>query len=222
MRQPLAIVALALLTAGCRTPAPLSVIDPALSSRVPPATIALAFADLDQLRVAFPKLPANLEPFRDAHAILVASTGAELLTITRRREIALLGAPALIDAANAPHPPAPILAIAEPAAHHPIWVAIRGGTPLPLTGNLANANNLITLAESLTLTADVHDAVSLELTALYHTPAAALQFEQRLRALLSLTAAASHMPPAEVRRDDRTVTARMSAPLASIQLLLQP
>jgi len=222
MRQPLAIVALALLTAGCRTPAPPSVIDPALSARVPPATIALAFVDLDQLRTAFPKLPAILEPFRVAHAILIASTGGELLTITRRKEIALLGPPALIDAANAPHPLAAIFSIAEPAAHHPIWIALRGGTPFPLTGNLANANNLITLADSLTLTADVHDAVSLELTALCHTPAAALHFEQRLRALLSLAAAASHMPPSEVRRDDRTVTARLSAPLASIQILLEP
>jgi hypothetical protein len=224
------VAALALLATSCRPTAPQSAIDPALASRVPPATIALAFVDVDQLRAAFPKLPALLGASPNAHALVIASTGAEFLTITRGADVSLLGPPALIAAANTPHSPAAILATAEPvAAHHPIWIAVRGGTPLPLPGNFANANNLVTLADSLTLTAALHNAVDLELTAQCPTPAAALQFEQRLRALISLTAAAERQPQIaaalhaiQLRRDDRTVRATLLAPAASIQLLLEP
>jgi hypothetical protein len=232
---PLRLLALALLATSCRAPAPPDAIDPALASRVPPNAIALAGIDLDQLRARWAKLPAFLEPFRGAHSLLIASTGAEFLTITRGDDIALLGPPGLIAAANAPHPPAAILATAGPAvAHHPIWIAIRGGTPLPLEGNFANANNLVTVAETIVLTATLRDApldtLDLDLTARCPTPAAAIQFEQRLRALITLTSAGNARRPEiaallraiQLRRDDRTVRATVSASPASIQLLVEP
>src|ERR1035437_837356 len=68
-------IALAIL-AACRTPAPPAAIDPALSARVPAATVALAGVDLDRLRTSplYAKLPpaaqAFLEPFGHAHHVL--------------------------------------------------------------------------------------------------------------------------------------------------------
>jgi hypothetical protein len=218
----LTIVA-AIVAAGCRAPVAPGAIDPAMAARVPPSAIALAGVNLDELRGSplYGKLPAPaaafLESFRGAHSVLIASTGAELLTIARGTvpggtqaapDLALLGSPALIAAGAAPHAPPAVLVSGESvAADHSIWIAIRGGAPLPLTGNLANANNLIILAESVTLTARVDDAVDLELIARCPTPDAALHFEQRVRALASL----SNLRGLQLRRDDRTVRAALSA-----------
>src|ERR1019366_2117327 len=108
-----ASIALAIL-AACRTSAPPAAIDPALSARVPEAPVALAGVDLDRLRASplYAKLPpaarAFLEPFGNAHRVLIASTGVELLTIARgvvpgatqiAPDLALSGAPHLISAA---------------------------------------------------------------------------------------------------------------------------
>src|ERR1039457_7001446 len=151
-------IAVAML-ASCRTLAPPAAIDPALSGRVPPATVALAGVDLDRLRASplYAKLPAGalgvFPPFGHARYVLIASTGVELLTIARGAvpgarqvapDVALSGAPGLMAAAMAAHPPAGILAAAESvAAAHPIWIAVRGGVTLPLVGNLANVKKLL-------------------------------------------------------------------------------
>jgi hypothetical protein len=210
---------------------------------VPAAAIALAGVDLDRLRTAplYAKLPpaaaAFLEPFRGAHKLLIASTGAELLTIARgvvagatqsAPDLALLGSPRLIAGATAPHPPAAVLSAAETVAASPVWIALRGGTPLPLEGNLANANNLVTLADSLTLAFTLRDTVDLELTARCPSPAAAAEFERRLRALVSLSAAASARQPEiaallhsfHLRREDRIVHATLTAAPAGLGKLL--
>src|SRR5664280_3763702 len=142
------------MVASCRTPGPPAAIDPALSARVPAATVALAGVDLDRLRASplYAKLPAGalgfLAPFGHARYVLIASTGVELLTIARgvvpgarqvAPDVALSGAPGLIAAATAAHAPAGILAAAgSVAAAGPIWMAVRGGVLLPLEGNLAN------------------------------------------------------------------------------------
>src|SRR3954452_3983185 len=120
-------IALAML-AACRTPAPPAAIDPALSARVPAATIALAGIDLDRLRSSplYASLPpaaaAFLQPFDHARHVLIAWSGGELLAIARgvvpgatqiAPDIALSGAPNLIAAASAAHPPAHILGPAE-------------------------------------------------------------------------------------------------------------
>src|SRR5450759_5406927 len=81
-------IALAIL-AACRTPAPPAAIDPALSARVPMATVALAGVDLDRLRASplyarlSPAALPLLTPFAHAHRVLIASNGVELLTIAR-------------------------------------------------------------------------------------------------------------------------------------------
>jgi hypothetical protein len=238
-----ASMALAIL-AACRTPAPPAAIDPALSARVPAATVALAGVDLDRLRMSplYAKLPpvaqAFLKPFGHAHRVLIASTGVELLTIARgvvpgatqiAPDVALSGAPGLISAATAAHPPAGILAPAESvAAARPIWIAVRGGVTLPLEGNLANANNLLRGTEDVTLAAQPGDPTELELVARCPTPEAALRFEQSFRAMVSLVAATNAGQPAiagtlesiRIGREERVVHVSISAPLDALAKLL--
>ena len=194
------------LLAACRAPAPPAAIDPALSARVPAAAVALAGVDLDRLRVSplYARLPpaalAFLAPFAHAHRVLIASTGIELLTIARgvvpgatqiAPDVALSGAPSLVAAAIAAHPPAGILGPAESvaAAARPVWIAVRGGVALPLEGNLANVNNLLRVAEYITFALDPGDPADLQLVARCPTPEAALHFEQSFRALVSLASA---------------------------------
>jgi hypothetical protein len=237
-----ATVAFAIL-AACRTPAPPAAIDPALSARVPPATVALAGVDLDRLRPSplFAKLPpaahAFLQPFDRAHQVLIASTGIELLAIARgpvpgatqiAPDLALSGAPNLIAAATAAHPPAAILTPAESVAPtSPLWLAIRGGIAFPLEGNLANINNLLRDTDYVTLAVQPNDPAELNLIAHCPTPAAALRFEQSLRAIVSLAAAANARQPAiarplqyvRIRRDELVVRASLTAPLDALAKL---
>jgi hypothetical protein len=231
-------LALALL-AACRTAAPPATIDPALSARVPVATAALAGIDLDGLRSSplYAKLPpaelAFLAPFAHAHRVLIASTGVELLTIARgvvpgatqiAPDVALSGAPSLVAAATATHPPSGILGPAESvAATHPIWIAVRGGVALPLEGNLANVNNLLRVVEYVTLALDPGDPVHLQLLARCPTPEAALHFEQSFRAVVSLAAAhATVLESIRIVRQDRVVRVSLSAPLDALVKLVFP
>src|ERR1019366_6866985 len=239
-----ASIALAIL-AACRIPAPPAAIDPALSARVPAATVALAGGALHRLRASplYAKLPpaarAFLEPFGHAHRVLVASAGVELLTIARgvvpgatqiAPDVALSGAPGLISAAaTATHPPAGILGAAESVAGgSPIWIAVRGGVTLPLEGNLANVNNLLRGTEHVTLAVQPGDPIELELVARCPTPEAALRFEQSFRAVVSLAAATSARQPAmagllesiRIGREERVVHVSLSAPLDALAKLL--
>jgi len=236
-------IALAML-ASCRTPAAPAAIDPALSARVPAATVALAGVDLDRLRASplYAKLPpgalAFLAPFGRARRVLIASTGVELLAIARGAvpgatqiapDVALSGAPGLIAASTAAHPPAGILGIAESvAAARPIWIAVRGGAALPLEGNLANVNNLLRDAELVTLAVQPGDPAELELIARCPTPDAALRFEQSFRAMVSLAIATTSRQPAtaavlasiRIAREERVVHVSLSAPLDALVKLL--
>jgi hypothetical protein len=210
---------------------------------VPPATVALAGVDLDRLRTspAFAKLPPAahdfLQPFDRAHHVLIASTGAELLAIARgpvpgatqiAPDLAFSGAPNLIAAAAAAHPPAAILAPAESVAPtSPLWLAIRGGIALPLEGNLANVNNLLRDTDYVTLAVQPNDPAELDLIAHCPTPASALRFEQSFRAIVSLAAAANARQPAiagplqsiRIQRDALVVRASLTAPLDALAKL---
>jgi hypothetical protein len=244
IRARLAAPTVLAILVACRAPAPPTAIDPALSARVPAATIALAGIDLDRLRASplYPKLPpeaqAFLEPFRQAHHVLIASTGAELLTIARgvipgatrlAPDLALYGAPSLNAAATAAHAPASILAPAESvAAANPVWIALRVGVALPLSGNWSNVNNLLRDTEYVTLTLRPDDPSQLELSAHCPTPNAALRFEQSFRAIVSLAAATSArqrstagvLESIRINRDDRTVHVSLSAALDAFATLL--
>ncbi len=244
IRPRLAALAALAILAACRTPAPPSAIDPALSARVPSATVALAGVDLDRLRTSplYAKLPpaalAFLQTFDRAHQLLIASTGVELLVIARgvvpgatqiAPDLALSGAPDLIAAATATHPPAAILAPAESVApNNSLWLAVRGGIALPLEGNLANVNNLLRDTDFVTLAIHPNDPADLDLVAQCPTPAAALRFEQSFRALVSLAAAANARQPSiagplqsiRIHRDDRVVHASLTAPVDALAKLL--
>ena len=144
-------------------------------------------------------------------------------------DLALSGAPNLIAAATAAHPPAGILAPAESvAATRPIWIAVRGGVALPLEGNLANVNNLLRGTEYVTLAWQHGDPTELELVARCPTPDAALRFEQSLRAMVSLATATNARQPAtagvlesiRIRREERVVHVSLSAPLDAFAELL--
>ena len=240
IRPRLAAPLVLAILAACRISTPPAAIDPALSARVPPATVALAGADLDRLRTSplYAKLPpvalAFLQPFEHAHQVLIASTGIELLAIARgivpgaaqiAPDLALSGAPNLIAAATAAHPLAGILAPAESVApSSPLWLALRGGIALPLEGNLANVNNLLRDTQYVALAVQPNDPVELNLIAQCPTPAAALSFEQSFRAIVSLAAAANARQTAiagplhsvRILREDRVVRASFSAPLEAL------
>jgi hypothetical protein len=229
-------LALAIL-AACRIPTPPVAINPALSARVPEATVALAGIDLDRLRASplYANLPpaalAFLAPFAHAHRVLIASNGVEILIVSRgvvpgatqiAADVALSGAPGLIAAANAAHPPAAILAPAESVASgSPLWIAVRGGVALPLEGNLANVNNLLRGAEYITLALDPGDPADLRLVARCPTPEAALHVEQSVRALVSLAMSRTAvLKSIRIVRDERVVHVSLSAPLEALVKLV--
>jgi hypothetical protein len=239
-----ASIALAML-AACRTSTPPDAIDSALSARVPAATIALAGLDLDRLRPSplYANLPpaalAFLQPFDHARHVLIAWSGGELLAIARgvvpgatqlAPDIALSGAPNLIAAAAAAHPPAQILGPAgSVAGAAPVWIAIRGGIALPLEGNLANLNKLLHDTEFVTLGVQPGDPSDFQLAAHCPSPETALRFEQSLRAIVSLAIATVARQPGtagllqsiRIQRDDRVVQVSLSAaPDVLLKLLL--
>jgi hypothetical protein len=246
IRSRLAVAPALAVLCACGTVGPPPVIDAALSARVPPATVALAGINLDQLRASplYTKSSAAmrqfLTPLADAHEVLIASTGTQLLAIARGAVpgamvttpgIALYGDPKLIAAGAAQHPPAGILRLADSvAAGHTIWIALRGGIALPLEGNLANANKLLHDTEFVTLTAQPADPADFQLTAQCPSSDAALRFEQSLRAIVSLAIATGTRQPAtiaalqsiRIQRDERVVHVSLSAPLDTLLQLLSP
>ena len=203
-----------------------------------PGSISIDSAHRLFTRSSRPRRKRFSSRFVDAHHVLIASTGAELLTIARgvvpgatqlAPDLALYGAPNLIAAATAAHAPASILAPAESvAAAHPIWIAVRGGIALPLEGNWSNVNNLLRDTEYVTLALRAGDPAELELSAQCPTPNAALRFEQSFRAIVSLAAATSARQPStagvlqsiRIRREDRAVHVSLSAPLDALARLL--
>ena len=238
-------IALAML-AACRTSAPPAAIDPALSARVPAATVALAGLDLDRIRPSplYANLPpaalAFLQPFDHARHVLIAWSGGELLAITRgvvpgatqiAPDLALSGAPNLIAEATAAHPPAQILGPAgSVAGAAPIWIALRGGVALPLEGNLANVNKLLHETEFVTLAIQPGNPADFQLAAQCPSPDAAVRFEQSFRAIVSLAIATGARHPAaigalqsiRIQRNDRVVQVSLSASPDALLKLLSP
>jgi hypothetical protein len=243
IRSRLAVAPALAVLCACGTVGPPPVIDAALSARVPPATVALAGINLDQLRASplYTKSSAAmrqfLTPLADAHEVLIASTGTQLLAIARGAVpgamvttpgIALYGDPKLIAAGAAQHPPAGILRLADSvAAGHTIWIALRGGIALPLEGNAANLNNLLRATESVTIAVRPDDPAGVDITAQCTTPAVAQHFEQSVRALASLAAATSRDPQVTaasqaivITRADRIVRVALRAPLSAFSEFL--
>jgi hypothetical protein len=235
-----ALLTLALTTSACRDSIPAldTAMPPAMASCIPKSAVLAAGLNLDAIRraPAYPKLPPPLlaltEPLRQAQYAIFVFDGRDLLAITRGpfREtpsgatllapnLALAGPPDLVGAATAQHRTGTTGApeLMEPArraaAEKPIWIVIRGGITLPLSGNAANLNRLLHATTHTTIAIGLKDGIDLELTALCLATPDASEFEQSLRAILTLTAAANARQPGvsamldaiQIRREDRTV-----------------
>jgi len=225
-----------------------------MTSCIPKSAVLVAGLNLDAIRAAaaYPKLPravlALTEPLRQAQYAIFVFDGRGLLAITRGpfREtpagatllapnLALAGAPDLVGAATAQHRTGTTGApeLMEPsrlaAGAKPIWIVVRGGVMLPLAGNAANLNRLLRATTDTTVAVGLRDSVDLELTARCFTPGDGRDFEQSLRAILTLTAAANARQPGlaallgaiQISREDRTVHATLTAAPEALDQLLR-
>ena len=239
-----ALVALAGAATSCRSIDRPAGVGRDMASAIPADTVMLAGVNLDELRGSplYPKLPAGVralaEPLRDARYLLVASNGKEILEMARGRfreappgatlaasGLAVAGSPDSIRAAIAQHKtgrdgaPDLLARAASLAAGRQIWIVARGGVPLPVTGNAANLNQLLRDTEYAAITARIGSGIEIEVTAVGRTAEAGREFEENLRAILTLTAVASARQPELVRlihsirisREDRIVRAVLSA-----------
>jgi hypothetical protein len=193
--------------------------------------------NLEAIRSApvYAKLPqmvlALTEPFRQAQYAIFVFDGRDLLAISRgpsRQPPALAGPPDLVRAAEsqrstgATGAPELVEAAKLVAGDKPIWIVIRGGVMLPLSGNAANVNRLLHATKYTTITLGLRDNIDLELTALCLTADAGREFEQSLRAMITLASAArARLPEIQIRREDRTVHVTLSAAPDGLDQLLR-
>jgi len=251
LARPTVLFTLALLSSACRDSTP--ALDPAMTSCIPASAVLAAGLNLDAIRAApvYSKLPpavlALTEPLRQAQYAIFVFDGRNLLAISRGQfreppagatllapNLALAGPPDLVRAATSQHSTGTTGApeLLEPAklvaAAKPIWIVVRGGVTLPLGGNAANINRLLHATMHTTISVELRDSVDLELTALCLTPGDGREFEQSLRAVLTLTAAANDRQPSlaavlraiAIRRDERTVHATLTAAPDALDHLL--
>ena len=224
-----------------------------MAACLPPHALLLAGVRLDELRASplYPRLPAAartyLEPLRDASTLLVAFDGTGILSVAQGRfrepppgataagaDLMLSGSAALVEAAQAQRRSGPsvandLLAQASAAAEgHTVWIAARGGVNLPLTGDAANLNRFLRLADSAAAGLRL-DPAQVDFTAQCATPASAQHLEETLRAFLSLSAAGLARQPAlsamlrgaDVRRESTAVRASLTAPADAVAQLFE-
>jgi hypothetical protein len=247
-----ALVALA-AAISCRPINAPAGVDRDMAASIPADTLILGGVNLDELRASplYPKLPpaarALAEPLRNARYLLLASTGKDIVAIARGRfreapagatlvapGLAVTGSPDSVQAAIAQHKtgrngaPDLLARAASFADGKQIWMVARGGVPLPVAGNAENLNRLLSNTEYAGIAVRLGSGIEIEATAIGRTAEAAREFEENLRAILSLTAAASARQPdvvalirsVQIRREDRTVRASLSGgPDAADRLL---
>jgi hypothetical protein len=176
--------------------------------------------------------------YGDASQLLIAWNGSDLTIVERglfktspadatmvEPGLAVAGSPNRIAAAVAQHRSRPTGAAslidygAAIGGRSAIWLAVRGGTALPLSGNLANLNMLLDDADNASAALDLGAQATLRFAARGRTGASAARLEERLRGFLSLaTAAETHRPEiarlltaAQIARNGREVTASLTA-----------
>jgi hypothetical protein len=203
MRLPSSrILGLALFASSCRTVVPPPAIDPRLAARIPEDVSAIG----GFCPASFPGLAAA---FADQRYVLIALRGSEVLTIT----------PDQPQTMPAPHRPSSLLTEAEQLAEKSqAWVVIRGGTVLPLRGNMANLNRFLHDASVVKLTAHGVAPVRVGLEASCPTAEAAERFEKSFRAVLAL---ANLGGASELGRDGQTVRASLTVTTEVVGKLLR-
>jgi hypothetical protein len=240
-----AVLALAAAAASCRPSGPPPAIPAELTACVPPGALLLAGARLDSLRASplYPRLPGAartfLEPLRDASGLLLVFNGAGILLVSQGHfreappgatlagsHLMLSGSPALIQAALAqrrsgsPGSPGLLAEASAAAVGHAVWIAARGKVDLPLSGDAANLNRFLRLADFATLGLRLEAPMQLDAAAQCPTPDAARHLEESLRAFLSLAALGVSRQPqlaamlhaVDVRREANTVRVSLTAP----------
>jgi hypothetical protein len=207
VRGATAVLIAAALVMACRRPAGQApAIDPRLSRCVPEDATAIAGFRPEAMR-------GLAGAFANDRYVLVAMRGAEIRTLTLGSDGTVRGQEGLSGG-----PPSPLLAVAQPlAGQYPAWAVVRGGTRLPLEGNLANLNRLLGESELVRMGARFGDRAEVELDAQCPTVAAASDFEGSLRAIAVLMRAADSV---QVQRDGLRVHASLAASPESVSRLL--
>ena len=250
------LLATALLAFGiciaCEQAAPPAV-DSDMASCMTSDTVALAAIDLNQLR-ASPFLHGIggsardvFERYSNASKLLIAWNGSDLTIVGRglfktpptdatmiEPGLAVAGSPGRIGAAVMQHRVGRIGAAglidygSAIGAGSAVWLAVRGGTALPLSGNLANLNTLLYDADFASAALDLGQQGTLRFAARGKTAASAARLEERLRGFLSLATAAETRRPeiarllgaTQIARNGREVTATLSASPDAVAKLL--
>jgi len=245
----LALSPLLSLWIACRAPAP-AALDRELASCIPPGTRVLAGIHLDRVRASpvFQKIPAGwlalLEPARTASSLLLAYDGKDLLWAARgnfpptppgasllNSHLAIAGPSSLVQAATAQHAAGrsavPALSgQAELVAAQPIWAIARRDTSLPFSGNAANLNRLLAMADYTSLGVELNSALVLHAAGHCQSDDQARRLEETVRGMLSLARAAARgsdvaslLGAIQIRRDGLTVHADAPIPPDAIDKL---
>ena len=222
------VVAALLCLAACRKPA--SIVDPDLSSCIPPGSTFIAGVNLEQLRAspAFATASA-LEPLRNATYALVAADGSRFVIAARGSlkdatvlapNLSVMGSPDFVAAATAQHRTgrsgAPELLQHAPGG--PLWIVANGSAALPLSGNARNLNRLLHDTEYTTVTATIAERVAITATGVCRTEDAARRIEESARALASIGRVTT---PIQIRRDGVTVVIQIEVEPADLAALLR-
>jgi hypothetical protein len=246
-------VLLALGAAGCNHRAPARGVDPALAACIPSDALAAAGLDLDRLRAwpSYGKLPpgvaALLQPIEQASSALAAYNGKDVLLVARggfRQApqgmtllgdgVAATGSPETVRAAAAQRRsgrPGAVWLLDRAAAvaeASPAWAVARGGVVLPFTGAAANLTQLLRLTDYAAVGIRLDDAVRLDAVAEGRDEPSALRFEENLRSMFTLAAAAGSrgnplaecLRSAQVNRTGLTVRVGLFIPPEQVGSLL--
>jgi len=230
---------------ACRREGPPPVVDTGMASCITGDTVALAAADLDRLR-ASPFVNGMggatrelLAQYSKASKLLVGWNTHDLLIVLRgsfaappagaRRVgpgLAVSGAPERILFAVAQHQSGHTGALdlieygSAIGGSSTLWLAVRGGRMLPLSGNVANLNHLLEDSDFAGAALDLGENATLRFGARGKTEESAQTLEERLRGFLTLAGEAEiHRPElarlfgtAQIERSGRAVSATLSAP----------
>ncbi|MBV8906071.1 MAG: hypothetical protein JOZ22_20730 [Acidobacteriia bacterium] len=186
-----------------------------------------------------------LEPFRNASLVWAAYNGKDLLllaagnfakapsgTILLTPHLALAGSETATRAAASQHATRRIaaqqlLSEAAPVMHNPSWAVARGGTPLPVAGNLANLNRILRFTEYATAGLSGESALSIYFTGYCASPEPARHLEESLRAIVTLASTATHsadrkslLQSIRIDREDSTVRVQLPLSQPALEQLL--
>jgi hypothetical protein len=238
MRYVLALAALAALYCGpARGPFGVA------GSCIPDDTQILAEVNLKQLRAStlYQNLPSWAKQASNDDDLLVAFNGTDLLMISRGRTgpppagwtqvepgLAVSGSDSAVRAALMQHerksrgPEALLRQATAIAGGKPVWVFIRGGTLLPLTGNASNLQPLLRGADYAAITATLSPPAQVAAAIRARNADDAVRIQKTLDAFVMLASMGSDpeldstLKTIQIRRDGLTV--EVTVPVAGDRL----